>query len=170
MFKRNTVPKLFLAMILGTAVITAGCGKEEVQQINPDPFTATWNLGEEERSISISGDTAGHEAGKTSEFVLTFDNTRRSDTWSDSYCLLLLDREGIVMEISRDEFTVPSGLAPQITVPVEFDANLEGAYGLSLIIPNRLQQVTTVWVGSDRQGDAGPWPQILTCPETSFGD
>ncbi len=158
MFKRNSVLKLFLAMILLTAVITAGCGKEdEARQVSPDPFTATWNLGEEERSISISGDTAGHEAGETSEFVLTFDNTRRSDTWSDSYCLVLLDRDGIVM-------------APQITVPVEFDASFEGAYGLSLIIPNRLQQVTTVWVGSDRQGDAGPWPQILTCPETSFGD
>lgn len=164
MLKKRVVLKIVLSAVLLSTGLMAGCsGDEETARVTPDPFTSTWNLGEEGKIIILSGNTAGHKAGELSEFVLTLDNTGDKNTWSGSYCMMLLDREGIVMEIASDDFSVSSGLAPHTTIPVTFDDNLRGPYGLSLVIPNRLQQVTTIWVGTERQGDAGPWPLIISC-------
>ncbi|MDD5511901.1 MAG: hypothetical protein PHI12_14010 [Dehalococcoidales bacterium] len=154
-----------IALLVLSVLLLPSCQKAPInQEIPPDPFTTTWNLGDEGRTFSISGNSAGHTAGKETEFQLRLDNRSGDDPWQGEYCILLVDQDGIVKEVAHEHFDVPVGLETQKPVTVEFPGNFEGPLGLCVVIPQRASIITTLWVGTGRMGNAGPWPNIKTCP------
>ena len=164
---KNRVFLIVLAtlLLIATWVVAYGCQPAPVEKpIPPDPFTTTWNLGEGQRTVTFSGDSAGHVAGEIAEFKLKLDNDS-SEPWQGKYVVQLLDRNGIVMEIARETFYVPSSVEQEIVVQVEFNSELYGPYGLSLYIPTReTQSIETIWIGEETPVSAGPWPSRATHP------
>jgi len=161
----KTIPASLMVLAAVSAVLLAGCRNAPASpEIPPDPFTTTWNLGEEERIFGISGDSAGHKAGETSEFELTVDNLAGDGPWQGEYCVLLVDRDGILAEVTRRPYDVPAGVRLREMIAVPFPEGYEGPLGLCVVIPERASVVTTVWVGTIRTLDAGPWPSITSCP------
>lgn len=84
--------------------------------------------------------------------------------WQGEYCVLLLDRNGVVQKVTQRQYDVPAGLETHETITVQFPEGCEGPLGLCVVVPERATVVSTVWVGTGRSGDAGPWPNIATCP------
>jgi len=163
--RTKTIPASLIALAVTLSLLVAGCGNTPASAgIPPDPFATSWNLGEEGRTFSISGDSAGHRAGETSEFLLKMDNSSGEEPWRGEYCVLLLDRDGIVKAVASGQYDVPVGGGTQRPILVEFPEGYKGPLGLCIVIPERASVVTTVWVGTDRSGSAGPWPSITTCP------
>lgn len=163
--KRSAIWTGLLSLLVASALLIASCQQTPVsQEIPPDPFTTTWSLGGEGRTFSISGDSAGHIADEQSEFQLILDNFSGDDPWQGEYCILLIDKEGVVKEVSYEHYNVPAGLKTQSNFTVEFPDGFEGPLGLCVVIPQRASVVTTLWIGTSRTGDAGPWPNIKTCP------
>ena len=163
--RMKVIPASLTVLAVASALLLAGCQNAPAdQQIPPDPFTTTWNLGEEERVFGISGDSAGHRAGETSEFDLTINNLASDGPWQGEYCVLLVYRDGILSEVMRGQYDVPPGVMTHETIEVEFPEGYEGPLGLYIVIPERASVVTTVWVGTSRTVDAGPWPSITSCP------
>jgi len=156
---------LVLFTLVALVMLAGGCKSEPSPQpeIAPDPFTVVWGP-ERDHVVTFSGNSAGHVAGRTSEFNLRLDNNS-FESWKGEYIVQLLDSDGIVMEIARDTFEVPAGLEPEIVIPVEFSSRLHGPYGLSLYIPEReAQSIQTIWVGGKRTEDVRQWPSISTHP------
>jgi len=122
-------------------------------------------LNSEDRTFSISGNSAGHAAGKRSEFQLRLDNRYSDDSWRGNYCILLIDQQGIVKEIAHEQYDIAAGLEIQKQVIVDFPENLNGPLGLCIVIPQRASIVTTLWIGDTITGNVGPWPNIHTCPQ-----
>ncbi len=162
--KHMTVTISIFLLLLMSALVVTGCGNPVEDEPPVDPFTTTWNLGEDGRSFSISGNTAGHRPGEISEFQLIINNLKGGDTWQFEYCIVLVDTEGIVKEIIREDFSVPSGLETQKTIRAQFPGDMEGPLGLCVVFPGRASSITTVWVGEKTGVAAGPWPNIVTCP------
>jgi len=164
---KNRVFQIVLAtlLLIATGVVAYGCQPAPVEKpIPPDPFTTTWYLSEEQGTVTFSGDSAGHVAGEISEFKLKLDNDS-SEPWQGKYVVQLLDRIGIVMEIARETFYVPSSVEQEIVVQVEFNGELYGPYGLSLYFPtHETQSIETIWIGEETPVSAGPWPSIATRP------
>ncbi len=156
---------ILIVLMAATALLMAGCQNvPATQDIPRDPFTTTWSLGEEDRTFSISGDSAGHTAGETSEFLLTLDNVSGDGPWQGEYCIVLVNREGVLKEVLSDRYSVLEGSTTQQPVLVEFPEGFEGPLGLCVVFPDRASVVTTVWVGESRTGAAGPWPNTQSCP------
>ena len=161
----KTVPAGLIGLAAVTALLLAGCqNAAEIPEFASEPFTTTWNLGDEDRVFGISGDRTGHMAEGTSEFELTLDNLSSDGPWQGEYCILLLDRNGIVDEVTRGQYDVPAGLKTHETIPVTFPEGFAGPLGLCILIPERASVVSTLWVGTAPTGDAGPWPNISVCP------
>jgi len=156
---------MVLFSLIALVTVAGSCKSEPSPQpeIAPDPFTVVWGPGRE-YMITFSGNSAGHVAGEKSEFKLKLDSNS-SKPWQGEYIVQLLDRHGIVMEIARDTFEVPAGLETEIVIPAEFSSGLDGAYGLSLYIPEReAQSIQTIWIGEKRAVDVGHWPSRATHP------
>ena len=163
--KNKTIWTGLAALLVVFVLLITGCQETPSNQEIPlDPFTTTWNLGEEGRAFSVSGDSAGHIPGEESEFQLVLDNLAGDDPWQGEYCILLIDSEGIVKEITHEQYNVPVGLKTQKPFTIEFPEDFEGPLGLCVVIPQRATMVTTLWIGTGRTGNAGPWPNIKTCP------
>jgi hypothetical protein len=162
--KNKTIWTGLIALLVVSALLITGCREAPATEIPPDPFTTTWNLGEEGRAFSVSGDSAGHVPGEESEFQLVLDNLAGDDPWQGEYCILLIDSEGIVKEITHEQYNVPVGIDTKKPFTIEFPEDFEGPLGLCVVIPQRATMVTTLWIGTGRTGNAGPWPNIKTCP------
>jgi len=166
--KKRTLFSGLIALLLISimAIAAAGCQPETTAQERepaPDPFTVVWGPGKD-RVITFSGVSAGHAAGEQSEFTLKLNN-QSNEPWQGEYIVQLLDRDSIVMDIARDTFNIPSGLEPEISIPVVFDSGLDGPYGLSLFIPGRgAQSIHTIWIGEKSAVNAGPWPSSASHP------
>lgn len=93
-------------------------------EIPPDPFTSVRGLGEKQ-VVTFSGDSAGHDAGVRSEFMLELDNRVADERWQGEYCVLLLDRDRVVMEIAHHQFDIPAGVKTHTPVTVQFPVNTE---------------------------------------------
>ena len=164
MLKTKTLRAGITVLLLVSALLPAGCQKTPAaQEIPPDPFTTTWNLGEEKRSFSISGNSAGHMPGEQSEFLLKINNHSGVERWQGEYCILLVDTNKVVKEITHEQFDIPVGLETQQPVLIEFPEDFEGPLGLCVTVPNRGTTVTTVWVGAKTGVNAGPWPVDNIC-------
>jgi len=163
---KKTLLAGILSLIILAAVITTGCQNTRPDPtVAPgDPFNTKWSLGEEGRTLSISGNTTGHAIGGKSEFLLKLNNQTGQGLWQDEYCIFLVDRDGILKEIEHKQFNVPVGLENQIPVVVQFPEGFEGPLGLCVIVPQRGSSVTTIWVGEKDTVSAGPWPTIRNCP------
>ena len=165
MIKTKTIWTSLLALLLIAALLITGCQTAPAgDEIQPDPFTTTWNLSEEGRTFSISGNSAGHMPGKQSEFLLKINNHSGSERWQGEYCILLVDTDSIIKEVAHEQFDVPVGHETQQPVSVEFPAGFEGPLGLCVVISQRGSTTTTVWVGAKNNLSAGPWFTVKTCP------
>jgi len=149
------------------AVLFGGREPAIAPEVPPNPFRTIWGLGDRQ-VVTFSGDSAGHVAGEDSQFTVALDNRAADfdDRWQGEYCILLLDEDGIALEIAHRDFSIPGGTQPSETITVRFPSDLDGPYGLSLLFPGRGQSVQTIWVGEIRPVSAGPWPELDTCPET----
>ena len=133
------------------------------QQVAPDPFTAVWGVGGD-HTVTFNGNSAGHLAGEESRFTLELDNNS-SEPWKIEYLVQLLNTDSIVVEIAHDTTNVAPGLESQINIPVVFDEDLNGAYGLSLYMPTlEAQSLQTIWIGDKEPLEAGPWPSVADHP------
>ncbi|MBN1857560.1 MAG: hypothetical protein JW846_11505 [Dehalococcoidia bacterium] len=161
----KTVRASLIGLVAVIALLPLGCqNTAEFPQNTPDPFTTTWDLGEEDRVFGISGDRAGHTAEGTSEFELTMDNLLSDGPWQGQYCILLLDRNGILDEVTGGQYDVPAGVKTRETIAVTFPEGYTGPLGLCVVVPECASVVTTLWVGTEPTSDAGSWPIILDCP------
>lgn len=164
---KNRVFLIVLAtlLLIATGVVAYGCQPTPVEKpIPPDPFTATWYLGEGQRTFTFSGDSAGHIAGQHSDFELRLDNNSPDERWQDEYCIFLTDDSSIILEIVHAPFDISPSGSFHTSVPVTFPGELDGPYGMSVLIPDRVAMVTTIWIGEETPVSAGPWPDICTCP------
>jgi len=162
---KHTVLLGLITLLVLPVLLVVGCAPAPAPEPEtaPDPFTVVWGP-DKEQVVTLTGDSAGHVAGKTSEFTLLLGNIS-SETWGGEYIVQLLDSDGIVMEIARKTFNVPAGLETQVEIPVQFDDALDGPYGLSLYIPTReAQSVHTIWIGEKSAVNAGPWPSLASHP------
>ncbi len=166
MTQKKTFRMSLLVMLVAVVLLVTGCQATPAAppETAPDPFTTTWSMDEEGRKFSLSGDSAGHTPGGQSEFMLRLNNHSGDDRWEGEYCILLVDRDGIVKEITHEHFDVPVGLEIQQPVMVEFPGDFKGPLGLCVVVPQRGSTITTVWVGAKDAVSAGPWPVIKTCP------
>jgi hypothetical protein len=149
------------ALFLGTI----GCRPEPSTQ--PDepqnPFTVVWGPGND-RVVTFTGNSIGHETGVSTEFFLKLENNS-SNVWNGRYIVQLLDSDEIVTDLADETFSVPAGMEEKIVVAAEFPENFDGPYGLSLYIPEReAQSVQTIWIGEKTGVAAGDWPSRATHP------
>ncbi len=161
---------VWIAIVIAAIVLAVLFGGREpaiAPEAPPNPFTTVWGLGERQ-VVTFSGDSAGHVAGEESKFTLALDNRAEDihDHWHVECCMLLLDEDGIVLEIAHRKVSIPGGTKHSETITVRFPADLDGPYGLSLVFPSRGQSIQTIWVGEIRPVSAGPWPELDTCPGT----
>ncbi len=148
----------YIGILIVVLIGIAGCQK--APDIPPDTFAATYNLVEEGRSISISGNSDGMP-GEQSEYVLKINNS--AEQWQDEYYILLLDSVSVIQEISHEQFDILGGGGIQQPVIVEFPEGFEGALGLCVLIPQRGSLIATLSVGVKDAISTG-WPDIRTYP------
>ena len=162
----KTWKRVVAPVLASLALLMVGCGVPAATTTSRpvDPFTKTWSLGDTGRSVSVSGNSAGHIPGGRAEFLLRLGNTSANESWQDEYCVLLVNTDGMLVEVVHEEFEVPVGSEIQKPVTVVFPKDIEGPLGLTVLIPLRGSAVTTVWVGEKTQASAGPWPTVNTCP------
>ena len=124
-----------------------------------DPFSVRLSYAE------LKGYTDGFMPGNTYEFDLTIRNDTE-EQWQGQYCVFLVNQNDVVLKLGDDAFTLsPQGSFTrkvQMALLADFE---EGAYGLSLVVPDRGASVTTIHVGKDNDKAAGPWPDVTSCPE-----
>jgi hypothetical protein len=123
-------------------LLAAGCLNEP-----RDPFTSTLSIDEEKRMVSISGNSAGHVAGRQSKFQLVVNNRSGENPWQGEFFALLMDQKEIVAEIIHETFDIPTGQEAQYWIFPAFPQNFRGSIGLGVVIPGCSSIVTTLWVG-----------------------
>ncbi len=163
--KRIAVGTIVVVVVVVVALLIGRSEPAVAPDVPPSPFTSVWGL-EDKHVVTFSGDSAGHIPGEESEFTLELDNRAADidDSWQFEYCVLLLDEDSVVMKVAHEEVDVPAGLKTSRTITVQFPADLDGPYGLSVLIPGRGQTIQTIWIGGIEPVSAGPWPVLDTCP------
>jgi hypothetical protein len=159
--KKGIILESLIVLLILTTLLIVGCQKGPF-----NPFTSTLSLDEEGRMFSVSGKSAGYTAGAQSEFKLSLDNRSGKNSWQGEYCILLIDQEGIVEEITHEQFNVQVGQEARKPLTVKFPEDFKGPIGLCVVIPRHASMVTTLWVGEIGTSSAGPWPNITTCPHS----
>ena len=102
MRKTKTILTGLISLLLISTLLLAGCQQTPAnQEIPPDPFTSTWDMGKEGKMFSISGNSAGHKPGEQSEFLLKINNHSGDGTWQGEYCILLVNQE-VIKEITHE--------------------------------------------------------------------
>jgi hypothetical protein len=148
---------------LAFGLLLSGCAQPaEAPGASPDPFSARVE-GEDGLLIEWSGDSRGHRPGGEAHFDLQMVNNSQ-DLWGGEYCFLLVDLEGAVAAFDQANFSLQPGEGYSTILRTNFPADLvEGPYGLMLIIPGRLANTVTIYVGDSHGQSAGPWPGA-ECP------
>lgn len=167
MQNKSCTARVIITWVILSTIFIAGCQylPFKPSKISPNPFTSTLSLNEEDRTFSISGNSAGHVAGKRSEFQLSLDNRHSENPWNGKYCILLIDQGGVKKQISHEQYDIPAGQEIQKQIAVEFPENFNGPLGLCIIISQRASMVTTLWIGDKYEGTVDAWPNIKTCPQ-----
>jgi len=164
--KGFTATSLLVLIIVSTLMLgVIGCSQEPSRQTDTphNPFTVVWNPGRD-HVVTFTGDSTGHDAGGSSEFILKFDNNS-SSTWNGRYLVQLLETDKIAMDIADEVFSIPAGIEKEMVVTSEFPNNLNGPYGLSLYIPDReAQSIQTIWIGEKTGVATKDWPSRATHP------
>jgi hypothetical protein len=156
--KKKIIVTGIIAILVLSAVLATSCAR--VPDSPPDRFAATYNLIEEGRSISISGNSSGMP-GDQSEYVLKINNS--AERWTDEYYVLLVDSDSVVREISHEQIDIPGGGGVQTPIMVEYPNDFEGALGLCVLVPQRGSLIATLSIGAQDAVSAG-WPDIRAYP------
>jgi hypothetical protein len=156
--KKKIILMSIIAMLFLPAFLIVGCKK--AQETLPDSFTVTYNLVEEGRSLSISGNSDGMP-GERSEYVLKINNN--AEQWEDEYYVLLVDSDSIIKEISHEQFDISGGGGIQTPIMVEYPKGYQGALGLCVLVPHRGSLIATLSIGIKNAITTG-WPNISTYP------
>jgi hypothetical protein len=105
----------------------------------------------------------GYRPGDEFTFFLDVHNGSPGP-WQADFCLVLVDREGVVATLIEDSFSLQPGEGFGTMLVAEYPANIrEGAYGLALVIPERMASTSTVYLGVDQNQTAGPFAHPY-CP------
>ncbi len=145
----------WIISIVLLAILAGISGCQQAPELPPDTFTATYVL-EDGRNFSISGRSNGMP-GEQSEYVLKINSNE--ERWQDEYCVLLIDSDSIVQEISHDQFDIPGNGGVQKPINVKFPEGYEGAMGLCIIIPQHGRLIATLSVGVQHAIATG-WPDV----------
>jgi len=121
----------------------------------PLPFTVSGG------HFELRGNSTGYTPGGTYDFKLSIRNNTDED-WKGNCYVFLIDKNGPLMDISNVEFDLYTGgqedTVIQMTLPVDIEP---GAYGLTLLFPDKGSTVQTIYVGKNLPDEpAGPWPDI----------
>jgi hypothetical protein len=159
--------QIFILVCLTFGLLLSGCVQAtQVPDIPPDPFSARAE-GEDGLLVEWSGNSRGHRPGGESLFDLQMVNNSQ-DPWTGEYCFLLVDLEGVVETFEQANFSLQPGEGFSTTLRTNFPANLaDRPYGMMLIIPGRLANTVTIYVGDSHRQSAGPWPQA-ECPSPVY--
>jgi hypothetical protein len=157
--KKGFVLIVSVILFIMPTLLMAACLNE-----SRDPFTSTMSLNGEKRTVSISGNSTGHTADKQSEFELFLNNRSGENSWEGEFSVLLIDQNGILAEIAREQFAIPIGQEMQYWITAEFPENFKGPIGLGVVIPGCTSMVTTLWVGKV-EGVVGPWSNPFSLTE-----
>lgn len=156
---KNRFVLIVCAILFILPILLVGCRLNESR----NPFTSTMSLDEDKRTVSISGNSAGHAGGEQSEFQLVLNNRASESIWQGEVTVLLIDQKGIVAEIVREKFNIPAGQESQHMITAEFPQNFKGPIGLGVVIPGYTSMVSTLWVGKvEGQVESWPNPYLLT--------
>jgi hypothetical protein len=154
---------VFMLVWLIFGLLLSACEQPaQVPDISLDPFSARAE-GEDGLLVEWSGNSRGHLPGGESRFNLQMVNNGQ-DPWNGNYCFLLVDLEGVVATFEQANFSLQPGEGQSTVLQTNFPADLaEGPYGMALIIPERMANTVTIYVGDSHGQIAGPWPQV-ECP------
>lgn len=174
--KRKTFLKS-LAYMIALSLLLAACNAffpapqsgQPPQQGQPsqlfpsDPFVATAEGGDG-IFVEFRGFSRGFHPGDEVAYNLDAHNGSGA-AWQARYCLLLLDRAGVVANLAQEDFSLRPDEGFGAMIVVSLPAALEpGAYGLRLLIPGRLGMDNTIYLGEATPASAGPWPEVAGCP------
>ena len=155
--------KLYLISIIAIVLVALqsfifiACTETSTEPYDPFSFHSGY--------AEFEGYSDGFMPGNTYEFDLTIRNDTEEE-WQGQYCVFLVDQEKIVLKLSDGKFTLSPRASLTSKVQMELPADFnEGAYGLSLVVPDRGALVTTIHVGKGKYETAGPWPDVISCPE-----
>jgi uncharacterized membrane protein len=127
-----------------------------------DPFSLRAE-GEDGILLELSGNSRGHVPGSESAFDMRLVN-RGQATWMGEYCLQLVDGSGVITTFEQGDFSLEPGEAlsnpVRVVMPEEVE---EGAYGLGVVITDRMSSTTTIYLGQDMGRSAGPYAEPV-CP------
>jgi hypothetical protein len=113
----------------------------------------------------LTGYTDGFMPGNTYEFELSIHNAAR-EPWQGDYCMFLVNDKEIVFKIESQSFDLQPGGGLSRTVQMAVPENFkDGAYGLTLLVPDRGASVTTIRIGENTPQAAGPFLHVSSCPE-----
>ncbi len=153
--KLIVVAALAVTVVL-SAVLLPGCGNGPGPR--PDTFTSTYYVGEEGRSISISGSSRS-APGSQSEYLLKVRSGEQA--WQDEYWVLLIDSDSVLQAVVHERFALPGSTGMQRPVAIRFPARFAGALGLCVIIPARATMISTLLIGVDEAPGTG-WADAET--------
>ena len=160
--RKNSLVYMIALFILG--LLFAGCVQTSQDQDLPvDPFSARVE-GDDGILVTWNGNSRGYHPGSDSTFNLEMSNTGQ-EAWRGEYCLILLDKNGVVTTFGQGDFNLQPGEGFSTSVQARFPEDLsESPYGLTLVIPGRLENSVTIYVGDARDKSVGGWPAQARCP------
>jgi len=155
--KPGLISIIAIALVALLSSVVIACTETPTEPYDPFSFRSSY--------AELKGYSDGIMPGNTYEFDLTIRNDTE-EQWQGQYCIFLVDQNSVVLKLGGDIFNLsPQGILTrkvQMAVPEDFE---EGAYGLSLVVPDRGASVTTIHVGKDNYEAAVPWPDVTSCPE-----
>jgi hypothetical protein len=148
-----------LVATLGVTSISASSYAPVSAKTTPhDPFSLDVSY------MHLEGYTEGLMPGETYEYKITLRNTEKTE-WHNRYLVSLIDENGIEKTVVENSFDLgpETNTCGVITLKLPKDLK-EGAYGLSVAVPDRGRSVTTIHVGEDNGNFVKPWPNAFPVP------
>ena len=165
MFGNSRIHSLVYAIaLIVVGCLLAGCAQKiQDQDLPVDPFS-TRVEGEDGILVAWNGNSHGHRPGSEARFDFSFSNNS-PETWTGEYCLLLLNTDGVVTTFGQADFSLQPGEGDSTSLQTNFPEDLvESPYGLALVIPGRLENTVTIYVGGARGESVATWPAQVGCP------
>jgi len=150
--KKKIIIIALICILLLPVFLMSACKK--ATKVQPDTFTATYELPEKGRSISISGNSEG-TPGQESQYILNI--TNNDEPWQDDYSVQLTANGSVIQEISPGRLNLHGNDGMQQPIMVKFPVGVEYPIGLSFVIPQR-GPLLTVFLSITRPNDTNSVP------------
>ena len=169
MKKFLSVSVIVIFSLMG-GILFGGCSDNTNSEPNSpgDSFSAQYQVGQN-HLIVLSGNSTGHQTGKTSQFILTLNNDDSQETWAGEYFLYLVDDSSIIDEIHSANFSIYESSERSWYIETNFAGTENSSYGLSLILPGRMEAVQTIWIGPKTNENIPEWYQVNLNSNESTG-